>query len=251
MRYFLELAYKGTDFHGWQEQPNAVSVQNTIENALSLLLKKPTKITGAGRTDAGVHAKQMFAHFDSEPIVDLMELKRRLNSFLNADIVIHNIYNVTHQAHARFDAISRSYEYHIHKEKNPFLQDLSWYFSLPLDMEAMNKAAQSLLSFKDFKSFSKSKTDVKTYICKIEKAYWKKTDKQLIFHITADRFLRNMVRAIVGTLIDLGLGKINYEKFIEIIESKDRTKAGFSVPAEGLYLTRIIYPQKIFINGNT
>ncbi len=251
MRYFLELAYKGTDFHGWQEQPNAVSVQSTIEDALSLLLKKPTKIIGAGRTDAGVHAKQMFAHFDSEPIVDLMELKRRLNSFLNTDIVIHNIHNVTHQAHARFDAISRSYEYHIHQEKNPFLQDLSWYFSLPLDMEAMNKAAQSLLSFKDFKSFSKSKTDVKTYICKIEKAYWKKTDKQLIFQITADRFLRNMVRAIVGTLIDVGLGKISYDKFIEIIESKDRTKAGFSVPAEGLYLTRIIYPQKIFINGNT
>jgi len=251
LRYFLELAYKGTDFHGWQEQPNAVSVQSTIEDALSLLLKKPTKIIGAGRTDAGVHAKQMFAHFDSEPIVDLMELKRRLNSFLNTDIVIHNIHNVTHQAHARFDAISRSYEYHIHQEKNPFLQDLSWYFSLPLDMEAMNKAAQSLLSFKDFKSFSKSKTDVKTYICKIEKAYWKKTDKQLIFQITADRFLRNMVRAIVGTLIDVGLGKISYDKFIEIIESKDRTKAGFSVPAEGLYLTRIIYPQKIFINGNT
>lgn len=249
MRYFLEISFKGTPFHGWQEQPNAVSVQSSIEKALSTLLRCPTKIVGAGRTDAGVHAKQMFAHFDSEKNIDKTDLKHKLNSFLSKDIAIHNIYNVKNDAHARFDAIWRSYEYHIHQEKNPFLNELSWFYSKKLDIDEMNKAVKSLLFYKDFKSFSKTKTDVKTYICTIDEAYWEIDDRQLIFHITANRFLRNMVRSIVGTLINVGLHKISYDDFIKIIEAKDRTKAGFSVPAQGLYLSKIIYPKNIYNYG--
>ena len=246
MRYFLELSYAGTNYHGWQIQPNAVTVQETIEHALGLLLRSTIKITGAGRTDTGVHARQMFAHFDTEKAINPVDLTYKLNSFLPADIAIQKMLSVTDKAHARFDAIARSYQYFIHRYKNPFLTETSWYLSKDLDVDLMNKAARILLNYKDFKSFSKTHTDVKTYICDVRQAAWQTTDNQLVFHITADRFLRNMVRAIVGTLVDIGLHKISLDELIQIIESRDRSNAGFSVPAKGLFLTEIVYPPQIF-----
>ena len=246
MRYFLKLSYNGTNYHGWQEQPNAVSVQSTIEKALSLILRYPTKIVAAGRTDAGVHASQMYAHFDTEKIIDITLIRKKINSFLPKDIAIDQIIPVTDDAHARFDALARSYVYKIHQKKNPFLTNLSWFMHKPLDVELMNTAAKTLLFFDNFQSFSKTHTDVKTFICHIEKVEWIKQGDKLTFYITADRFLRNMVRAIVGTLIDVGLHKISVDDFTTIIEAKNRQKAGFSVPAKGLYLTEIVYPKKIF-----
>ena len=250
MRYFIQLSYSGTHYHGWQSQPNAVTVQDTIEKALSLLLRFPTKITGAGRTDTGVHARQMFAHFNTDVEINPVDLRYKLNSFLPKDIAIQHIFRVTNEAHARFDAIQRSYQYYIHRDKNPFLHEFSWHFQKDLDIKLMNRAAKALLFFEDFKSFSKTHTDVKTYICHIENAEWQKSEHQLIFNITADRFLRNMVRAIVGTLIDVGLHKISIDDFVQIIEAKNRSKAGFSVPAHGLFLTEIIYPDEIFQIGD-
>ncbi len=247
MRYFIELAYEGTNYHGWQSQPNAVTVQDTIEKALSLLLRYPTKITGAGRTDAGVHARQMFAHFDYHNPIDINQLSYKLNSFLPYDIAINAIHKVNDDAHARFDATGRSYTYAIHSHKDPFLHHYSWFFKQNLDIDLMNKAAQSLLFFEDFKSFSKTHTDVKTFICHISEAYWEQKDHQLLFHISADRFLRNMVRAIVGTLVNVGLHKLTITDFTKVIESRDRSKAGFSVPAQGLYLTEVQYPSETFI----
>ncbi len=250
MRYFIELSYHGKNYHGWQKQPNARSIQETIEKAISLLLREEISIVAAGRTDAGVHAKKMFAHFNTITQFKSGDLIHKLNSFLPPDIAIYAIHPVTEEAHARFDALSRSYQYHIHTTKNPFLNDLSWEYKLPLNVEEMNKASTILLNHTNFKSFSKTKTDVKTYICNIKEAYWEEKENRLIFHITADRFLRNMVRAIVGTLIEIGQGKIAAEEMENIINYQDRSKAGFSVPAHGLYLTEIIYPKKIFINGN-
>ena len=251
MRYFIELSYAGTRYHGWQTQPNADTVQATIEKALSLLLRTPTKITGAGRTDAGVHARQMFAHFDVENEIDPVDLTYKLNSFLPGDIAIHRIHQVTDEAHARFDATARSYQYFIHRYKNPFLTETSWHLAKDLDVDLMNKAARILLDYKDFKSFSKTHTDVKTFICDVRYAEWQMLDNQLVFNITADRFLRNMVRAIVGTLVDVGLHKLSVDDFKQIIESRDRSNAGFSVPAKGLFLTEITYPKQIFIDyGN-
>ncbi len=212
-----------------------------------MILRFPTKITGAGRTDTGVHAQQMFAHFDTDNGIDIAQLTHRLNRFLPQDIAILDIIPVQPDAHARFDATARSYAYHMHQQKNPFLQHTSWYFSKKLDIEAMNKAAKALLFYEDFQSFSKTHTDVKTYLCKIEAAYWQQDNDKLTFHITADRFLRNMVRAIVGTLIEVGLSKISVADFAHIIEAKNRSKAGFSVPAQGLFLTQIVYPKNIFI----
>jgi len=246
LRYFIELAYDGTNYHGWQSQPNAITVQDTIEKALSLLLRYPTKITGAGRTDAGVHAKQMFAHFDYYKHIDINQLVYKLNAFLPQDIAINAIHKVKDDAHARFDAVGRTYTYAIHTKKDPFLRNFSWNYKKTLDIDKMNEAAKALLFFEDFQSFSKTHTDVKTYICHIEKAEWKIQENQFLFTIKADRFLRNMVRAIVGTLIDVGLHKITVSDFIKIIESKNRSKAGFSVPAEGLSLIEVIYPPEIF-----
>ena len=246
MRYFLELSYAGTNYHGWQIQPNAVTVQETIEHALGLLLRNPIKITGAGRTDTGVHARQMFAHFDVEKAINSDDLTYKLNSFLPADISIYKIHRVTDEAHARFDAIARSYQYFIHRHKDPFLTETSWYLAKDLDVDLMNQAAKILTQYKDFKSFSKTHTDVKTYLCDVRQAAWQTTDNQLVFYITADRFLRNMVRAIVGTLVDIGLHKISLDELVQIIESRDRSNAGFSVPAKGLFLTEIVYPPQIF-----
>lgn len=242
LRYFIKLAYNGSNYNGWQSQLNAPSVQETINNAFSVLLNSKTIITGAGRTDTGVHAREMYAHFDTNTDFELSNFLNKLNSFLPEDIVIYSIFPVKDTAHSRFDAHKRTYQYHINILKNPFLQKKSWYFSKPLNFEAMNKASAVLLEYLDFECFSKVNTDVASFECAIFEAYWKKegADK-LVFTISANRFLRNMVRSIVGSLIDIGIGKSNKEHFIEIIESKDRKKAGFSVPAHGLYLTKIEY----------
>lgn len=241
MRYFIQLAYNGTPYHGWQYQPNASSVQETLNKAFSVVLNTEINLMGAGRTDTGVHAKEMYAHFDLDMPFDIPNLVHKLNSYLPKDIVIYAVFPVSDEAHSRFDATKRTYEYHINTFKNPFLQEQSWYFHQPLDVELMNEAAQLLLNHTDFQCFSKVNTDVNTFDCTIFEAYWKQEKDSLIFTISANRFLRNMVRAIVGTLINIGLHKITLTDFETIIESKNRDKAGFSVPAHGLYLTKIEY----------
>jgi tRNA pseudouridine38-40 synthase len=241
-RYFLKLAYKGTHYHGWQIQPNAITVQEVLEKAISIILKYPVSIVGAGRTDAGVHAQLMYAHFDVLDKIDCIFLLQKLNSFLYKDIVIFDIIQVYQEAHARFDATSRTYHYYINQIKDPFHQDLSWYFNQKLDIYLMNQASEVLLQYLDFECFSKLHTDVKTFNCKISLAKWIKTENGLVFKITADRFLRNMVRAIVGTLVKVGQNKCSLQEFHQIIESKNRNNAGFSVPAHGLFLTDIQYP---------
>lgn len=241
MRYFIKFSYNGTNYHGWQSQPNAISVQETLTKAMAVVLNSEIELMGAGRTDTGVHAKMMFAHFDFDASFDNKSLVHKLNSYLPKDIAVFDIYAVNENAHARFDAKKRTYEYHIHTFKNVFLQEQSWYCPQALDLDLMNIAAAELLKFTDFQCFSKVHTDVNTFNCKIEEAFWRKENESLIFTIAADRFLRNMVRAIVGTLLNVGLKKITIEDFIKIIESKNRSEAGFSVPAHGLYLTNIEY----------
>lgn len=242
VRYFIEFAYNGKNYCGWQYQPHSPSVQETLNKTLSTLLHTEIDVVGAGRTDTGVHAKQMFAHFDHEEDLNTDALTLRLNSFLPKDIVVYRIIPLHPDAHARFDAISRTYEYHIHTYKDAFVNEGSWYEYHPLDIDKMNEAATMLFEFIDFKCFSKTHTDVKTFNCKVTEAYWQQNGTHLVFTITADRFLRNMVRAIVGTLINVGLGKISIADFSKIIQSRDRSEAGFSVPAHGLYLTKVIYP---------
>ncbi|OXB01852.1 tRNA pseudouridine(38-40) synthase TruA [Flavobacterium oncorhynchi] len=241
MRYFIQFAYNGTHYHGWQIQPNASSVQETLNKALSVLLNSRIILMGAGRTDTGVHAEEMYAHFDYDSDIDSKILVHKLNSYLPKDIAIFNLIKVHDDAHCRFDAIKRTYEYHINTVKNPFLQELSWYFNQKLDVALMNKAAKILLQHTDFQCFSKVHTDVNTFDCTIFEAYWKVENSKLIFTISANRFLRNMVRAIVGTLVNIGLHKITLADLENIIASKNREKAGFSVPAHGLYLTKIYY----------
>ena len=245
MRYFIELSYNGSAYHGWQNQPNAVSVQQVLEEALTTLLQSKTEIVGAGRTDTGVHASQMFAHFDFDNEIDTPNLVYKLNSFLPNDIAISDVFRVKEDSHARFDALSRTYLYKISTIKNVFNTDFAYRLQLPLDVEKMNEACKILFVYKDFQCFSKSNTDVKTYNCTITKAEWFKDNDEIIFLITADRFLRNMVRAIVGTMINIGLGKIKVDYLHEIIKSKNRSEAGYSVPAHGLYLTQIVYPESI------
>ena len=245
LRYFIEIAYNGKNYHGWQVQPNAITVQEVLDNTLSTLLRKEIKVTGAGRTDAGVHAKQMFAHFDYEEINDFSSFIFRINSFLPKDISIQDIFEVNEEAHTRFDASRREYEYVISLQKNPFSEGISYLIHQKPDVSLMNEAAKILLNYKDFQCFSRTNTDVKTYYCSINEAYWKEENSQLIFTISADRFLRNMVRAIVGTLLNIGFGKTSLQDFHEIIKSKDRTKAGASAPAHGLFLTKIEYPKSI------
>ncbi|HEY9185758.1 MAG TPA: tRNA pseudouridine(38-40) synthase TruA [Salegentibacter sp.] len=241
MRYFIELAYFGKRYHGWQNQPDAISVQEKIEMALGKLFQKTIEITGAGRTDAGVHAKQIFAHFDILEEIDTEQLQYKLNSMLPKDIAVNDIFKVEPLAHARFDALSRSYEYLIINKKDPFLMDRAYFLKKSLDVDKMNQAAEILKTYTNFKCFSKSRTDVKTYNCKIEEARWEWNGEILRFSITADRFLRNMVRAIVGSLIEIGLGKTSVDNLHEIIKSEDRSKAGTSVPAKALYLTKVTY----------
>jgi tRNA pseudouridine38-40 synthase len=241
LRYFIELSYNGKNYHGWQIQPDAISVQEKLNNAISTILQEKIQVVGAGRTDTGVHASQMFAHFDIEK-----ELKGdiifKLNSILPNDIAVYKVFLVDAEKHVRFDAISRSYEYKIWLGRNPFLLDFSWQIhSQKPDVHLMNEAAKLLLEYTDFQTFSKVKTDVYTFNCDVTEAFWEINGNELVFHISANRFLRNMVRAIVGTLVDVGLGKISTDGFRDIIESKNRGNAGLSVPAKGLFLTKIKY----------
>jgi len=245
LRYFIELSYNGKAYYGWQNQPTDISVQEVVEDSLSKLLNDKIAIVGAGRTDSGVHALQMFAHFDTESIFKESELVYKLNSFLPKDVAIHDLFKVTEESHARFDALSRTYLYRIALKKNVFTFDSAYYMKQYLDIDKMNEASKILLGYKDFQCFSKSRTDVKTYDCDIMKAEWVLKNDELHFVIKADRFLRNMVRAIVGTMVNIGLGKLQVEDLHTIIKSKNRSEAGYSVPAHALYLTNIEYPKKI------
>lgn len=241
LRYFIELSYNGKNYHGWQIQPDVVSVQEKLNKAVSTITQQKIEVVGAGRTDTGVHASQMFAHFDVDEKIK-GDIPHKLNSVLPSEIVVYQVFLVDDDKHARFDAISRSYEYKIWLGRNPFLLDFSWQIhSQNLNLELMNEAAKLLTEYTDFQTFSKVKTDVYTYNCDVTEAVWKQDGNELTFYITANRFLRNMVRAIVGTLVDVGLQKITIEDFRKIIESKNRSKAGLSVPAKGLFLTNIKY----------
>jgi len=246
LRYFIELAYDGSAYHGWQRQPNEVSIQSTLEDAMTTLLGQSISVVGAGRTDAGVHARQIFAHVDVNQPLD-ENFAYILNQFLPKDIAVKMIHHVKEDAHARFDAVSRSYQYHITTAKNPFLVSHAYDFGKELDIALMNQAADLLLNHTDFKCFSKSKTDVKTFDCHITHAQWTQNGTDWIFYIAANRFLRNMVRAIVGTLLEVGLGKMSLEDFQKVLLSRSRSEAGFSVPAHGLYLTQVVYPNTIFV----
>lgn len=243
MRYFMQLSYRGAPFHGWQSQPGEVTVQSVLEDALSMILRRPMKITGAGRTDAGVNARMMVAHFDAEPsLSDPDGLVRKLNAVVGKDIAVQKIWEVAPDSHARFDAVSRTYHYYAVTEKTPFFYPLSWKAPATLDFEAMNRAAEILLETSDFTSFSKLHTDVKTNICRVSYARWERLgDHEWVFVITADRFLRNMVRAVVGTLVEVGRGKMSTERFREVIDRRDRCAAGTSMPGEALFLWEVKY----------
>ena len=240
MRFFIELSYKGTDYHGWQMQLNANSIQAEINKALSTILNVKIEVVGAGRTDTGVHAKQMFAHFDCQQPLDGFKLVSQLNGFLPKDITIYNINAVADNANCRFDALSRTYHYHIIQQKSPFTEN-AYLFHKNLDVDAMNLACAHLLGRQDFTSFSKVNTQTFTNNCNVMLANWEQKEGELIFTIKADRFLRNMVRAIVGTLLAVGEGKIKPEQVKEIIAKKDRGEAGTSVPAHALFLISIEY----------
>lgn len=243
-RYFIRLSYRGTAYHGWQVQPGSITVQETLEKSLSVLLQQKTPVTGCGRTDTGVHALYFIAHFDSDTDLDQHkdQLVSRLNKHLPEDIEVKGIHRVHDGAHARFDALSRTYEYHIIRHKDPFMSDRAWYRYGNLSLSEMNKAAEILMRYTDFSSFSKLHTDVKTNNCSISHAKWFITDSGYIFIIRADRFLRNMVRAITGTMTDIGSGKMDIDEFTKVIESCDRGNAGMSAPARGLYLSLVEYP---------
>lgn len=247
-RYFIYFSYKGTAYHGWQVQPNGISVQEVLIKALSTILRTDTDVTGAGRTDTGVHARLMVAHFDVENgIAEPALLTKKLNSLLPHDIAVYRVAEVKPDAHARFDAVARRYEYHLVTRKNVFLEELAARENQELDFEAMNNAARILFEYRDFTSFSKLHTDVKTNNCVITRAEWKQQGEEWVFTIEADRFLRNMVRAIVGTLFEVGRHKLTVEGFRNVIEAKNRCNAGTSVPAKGLYLVDVQYPDNLFL----
>ncbi len=246
-RYFIYLAYDGTSYHGWQVQPNGVSVQERLTKALSTLLRQPTEVVGAGRTDAGVHARLMVAHFDSSQALNEVFMADKLNRLLPPDISVYRLRAVRPDAHARFDATSRTYRYYVTTAKMPFERQYRCrLFSMP-DFNRMNEAAQTLFDYTDFTSFSKLHTDVKTNNCRIMQARWERLDEVTwVFTIQADRFLRNMVRAVVGTLLEVGRGKLSVEGFRKVIEQKDRCRAGTSVPGCALFLEDITYPEELF-----
>lgn len=251
MRYFIKISFTGTGYHGWQSQANAdKTIQQLCIKAMEKILRHPVSLQGAGRTDAGVHAEVMFAHFDTDK-EDLVSNKDtwlyKFNSVIPFSIAFTDIIAVKPEAHARFDAISRTYKYVITTQKDPFLIDFAYHFPHKLDVKKMNEAARLLKEYKEFSSFKKTHTQNKTDICTIKHAHWEKQDEKLIFTITADRFLRNMVRAIVGTMINVGNGRCTVEDFCRIIENKNRSRAGASVPACGLYLTKIEYKAKVFL----
>lgn len=241
-RFFIQLAFNGKNYHGWQLQENAHSVQAEINEKLSLLLGGPINVVGCGRTDTGVHAREYFAHFEIEEVTfKTAELASKMNNFLPNDIAVQNIFEVKPGMHARFSATSRTYRYYISKKKNPFLKEQSYFFHVPLKVAEMKRASQYLLDFTDFSSFSKLHSQTNNNNCKVSFAGWEETGEMLIFTITADRFLRNMVRAIVGTMLEVGKGKIKASEIKNIIEMKNRSEAGFSVPAEGLFLEKVEY----------
>ncbi|WP_026956556.1 tRNA pseudouridine(38-40) synthase TruA [Algoriphagus vanfongensis] len=247
-RYFLELSYHGGPFHGWQKQKNSHTVQQEIESALSIYLQEEVTIMGSGRTDTGVHAAMQVCHFDYGGDFDKEKLLRGLNGILPKQVAIHRIRQVYPDAHARFDAEERSYFYRILLRKDPFQDDLAWISFFNPDLQKMNLAAQSLLRHEDFECFSKVKTEVNHFRCQIKSAYWEQNGDELLFHITANRFLRGMVRAIVGTLVEIGLSKKTVSSMDQIIESRDRASAGKSAPAKGLFLSKIVYPAKIYLD---
>jgi len=247
MRYFFEIAYNGKNYAGWQSQHNAIGVQSILEDALSKLLREEIKIVGSGRTDTGVHCKQQYFHVDIENEFDTPHFLQRLNSFLPKDIFIASVHKVKPDASARYNATERSYRYSITRKKNPFLDGLAWYHFKQADVALMNKAAGMLIGSHDFECFSKVKTDVNHFMCDIKKAEWKEHGDQLEFTISANRFLRGMVRSIVGTLLDVGSGKTSLKEFQHILSSRDRKKAGANVPPYGLYLIKVKYPSHIFL----
>lgn len=249
MRYFITLSYDGTAYHGWQIQPNGISVQETLTQALITLLREEISIVGAGRTDAGVHARKMIAHFDTEQQVDCDRLTDKLNRILPPDIAVQQVCPVSDDAHARFSATSRTYHYHVTTTKDPFSRSRSMRLFHAPDFDRMNEAANCLFQYTDFTSFSKLHTDVATNNCRIMQAQWcQLSEHEWVFVIQADRFLRNMVRAVVGTLLEVGRGKMSVDDFCKVIEQCDRCSAGTSVPGHALFLVDVTYPDEIFID---
>lgn len=244
-RFFIQFSYQGTHYHGSQIQPNAISIQEVLEDRLSKMTRTQIRIVAAGRTDAGVHAKEMFAHFEMDHFEFDQKFLFRLNGFLPKDIAVQFIFEVAKDAHARFDATARSYEYHIARKKDVFGEFTTYFVKQDLNVELMNKACEILFQYTDFEAFSKLHSDVFTFNCDIKKAFWEVKENTLVFHITANRFLRNMVRAIVGTLLRIGKEQLTLEEFKAVIESKNRGNAGESVPAKGLFLTHVEYPESI------
>ncbi len=247
MRYFFEISYNGARYAGWQSQLNATGIQTVIEECLSTLLREKIEITASGRTDAGVHCEQQFFHADIGQHIDRADLVHRMNSFLPRDIAIHNVLAVRPDANARYDAVERAYVYRITRRKDPLSTGYAWYFFKPLNVSLMNEAAALLIGKQDFQCFSKVKTDVNNFICDVKRASWQENGDRLEFYIAANRFLRGMVRAIVGTLVDVGQGKTSIEKFREILSARDRREAGANVPPEGLFLKHVLYPVDIFL----
>lgn len=246
-RFFFEISYNGTHYAGWQSQLNAKGVQEVVENALSKLLRQDIEIVGSGRTDAGVHCEQQFFHVDVEQELEASLFLGRLNAFLPKDIAIQTVQRVKEDAHARYGATERSYEYRITLKKNPFLEGLALHYFKSLDVQTMNQAAALLVGQQDFESFSKVKTDVSNFRCDVRVAEWRQNEEILVFHISANRFLRGMVRAIVGTLLDVGAGKLTVKDFEAILEARDRKRAGMNAAPYGLFLTKVSYPESLFI----
>ena len=247
VRYFLDITYRGTNYHGWQNQQNAISIQEEIETACKKILGKPVSITGSGRTDTGVHAFQQIAHVDIDDEVDIAQLKYRLNSLLSKDISINDIVKVTPTSHARFDAEKRSYIYQIHKDKSPFKVGVSYYFRKEIDLDEIRKACTVIKEWRDFESLSKVQTEVNHFNCEIFSIEWRETNDGYEFFVCANRFLRGMVRTMVGLLLDEGASKLSLDNLISILEQRDRRAASRAVPAEGLFLSEVVYPEHIYI----
>ena len=249
MKYFIEVSYKGTAYHGWQIQKNACSVQEVINDCFSKILQKKIDVYGSGRTDTGVHCLQQYAHFESETILETTHLIHRCNSFLPKDITIKNIKPVNEDAHARFSAISRKYIYKISTVKDPFLQEFAYHLFAPLDIKEMQEASNLLLNWEDYIAFSKTNVGNEHHLCDITKAIWQKENNLILFQITANRFLRGMVRLITGALLQVGMKKMSISNFKQMLESKKRDTRRFAVPAHGLYLAEVKYPEAIFLNN--
>ena len=246
MRYFLDLSYDGTNYHGWQEQDNAITVQEVVNEALSTILRGTIKCVGSGRTDAGVHASQQIVHVDLKDPVDTDHLAHKLNAFLPKDIAVNSIKMVSDNVHARFDAVTRMYYYHIHTTKDPFKEGKSYFFNRSLDTGLINEACQLLLEWRDYESFSRVKTEVNHFDCEVFEASWTSDEKSHVFKIRANRFLRGMVRALVGTLLDVGEKKLSLQEFALVLERRDRKAAGRAAPPQGLFLSAVEYPANIY-----